>query len=108
MIFNENLHFILESRGILIKELSAQTGISENTLKTYLRKDCADPTLSKAVAIARALNVNLEQLATGKDDAEAVSHSEMTALLHIIRELPESDLHILLATAQAMKDSHQQ
>lgn len=65
MNFRENLRFALDSRGLLIKELSAKTGISENTIKTYLKADGAEPTITKALKIARALDVSIDFLATG-------------------------------------------
>ena len=108
MNFSENLHFLLESRGILIKELSAQTGISENTLKTYLRTNCVEPTLSKALLIANALNVSLEFLAYGTEIAENQGKKlpdDAKKLLSATEGFSKEDFHILLATAKAIQEN---
>ncbi|WP_296324767.1 helix-turn-helix transcriptional regulator [Treponema sp. UBA3813] len=62
MKFHENLRFLMDARGIQIKELAAKTGISENTIKTYLRSASAEPKLSKAIALAKALETTVENL----------------------------------------------
>ena len=67
MRFKENLRFLMECRGIQTKELSKITGISENTIKSYIKEDSAEPKVSKAIILAEALNVSLEYLVTGKE-----------------------------------------
>ena len=62
MKFHENLRFLMDAKGIQIKELAAKTGISENTIKTYLRSASAEPKLSKAIALAKALETTVENL----------------------------------------------
>lgn len=62
MKFHENLRFLMEAKDMPIKELASKTGISENTIKTYLRSASAEPKLSKAIAIAKALETTLEAL----------------------------------------------
>lgn len=57
----------MECRGIQTKELSKITGISENTIKSYIKEDSAEPKVSKAIILAEALNVSLEYLVTGKE-----------------------------------------
>ena len=108
MNFNENLHFLLESKGILIKELSAKTGISENTLKTYLRTNCVEPTLSKALLIAEALNVSIDFLAHGTeipDSATKKLSNEAKKLFSLTERFTHEDFHILLATAEAILEN---
>ena len=108
MNFNENLHFILESRGILVKELSQKTGISENTLKTYLRTNCVEPTLSKALLIANALNVSLEFLAHGTEIAEMSPKKisdDTKKLLSLTGNFSKEEFHIILATAKAIQEN---
>ena len=51
-----------------IKDLSDKTGISENTRKTDLRKDSAEPKLSKALVIAKALETTVEFLCEEKTE----------------------------------------
>ncbi|MBQ6780508.1 MAG: helix-turn-helix transcriptional regulator [Treponema sp.] len=62
MKFHENLRFLMDAKGIQIKELASKAGISENTVKTYLRSASAEPKLSKAIAIAKALDTTVEDL----------------------------------------------
>jgi len=67
MAFKENLKYIMESKGLILKELSQKTKISENTLKSYLKSESSEPKVSKAFLIANALGVSIEYLITGKD-----------------------------------------
>jgi transcriptional regulator with XRE-family HTH domain len=67
MSFRENLKGELEYRGLLVKELAASSGVSKKTLDNYLLIDsCSMPPADKAVAIARALDVSVEYLVSGK------------------------------------------
>ena len=65
MNFSENVHFEMECKGMIIKELSQKTGISENTLKSYLKSNPVEPKATNSVKIARALGVSVEYLVTG-------------------------------------------
>ena len=66
MGFKENLKSELTFQDMLVKELSAKTGISKRTLDNYLRDNPANPTVENAVKIARALGVSVEYLVTGE------------------------------------------
>ena len=96
MSFRENLRYIMDSKGIQTKELSQKTGISENTIKSYLKSDSAEPKVSKAIIIAKALNVSVEFLVTGIDSSK---DKQKTALeLNItdyLYKLGERDLIIV-------------
>ncbi len=67
MSFRENLKSELSFQGILVKELSAKTGINKRTLDNYLREKGSIPPADFAVKIASALDVTVEFLVTGKD-----------------------------------------
>ena len=67
MSFRENLKSELSFQGILVKELSAKTGIKKRTLDNYLREKGSIPPADFAVKIASALDVTVEFLVTGKD-----------------------------------------
>lgn len=104
MNFRENLRFLMESKDMQIKELSSRTGISENTLKTYLKTDSAEPKISKAMQIAQALGVSVEFLATGKN-SESDAHSyTIQEILSAAKQLSYRDQLIVLATIKAMKE----
>ena len=53
---------------MIIKELSQKTGISENTLKSYLKSNPVEPKATNSVKIARALGVSVEYLVTGETE----------------------------------------
>lgn len=65
MMFNENLKYFMECRGIQSKELSAKTNISINTINSYLKKGGSIPDVEKAFRIAKALDIPMELLITG-------------------------------------------
>ena len=76
MGFRENLKSELSFQGILVKELSAQTGIKKRTLDNYLREKGNIPSVDIAVKIAEALNVSVEFLVTGKERKTVLESSE--------------------------------
>ena len=67
MNFSENLRDVLDFRGMHIKELSAKTGISKNTIDNYLSGQKSLPNVENGVKIAKILEVSVEYLVTGKD-----------------------------------------
>ena len=67
MGFKENLKSELIYSGILVKELSAMTGIRKHTLDNYLNTHNSIPNAESAVKIARALGVSVEYLVTGSE-----------------------------------------
>ena len=105
MDFRENLRFLMESKGIQTKELSLKTGISENTITTYLRSASAEPKLSKAVLLAQALDVSVEFLALGTDKYSDKNLSrEVFSIQNEIKTLSTKELKIISATIKAMKN----
>lgn len=103
MNFKDNVRYLMECKNIQIKELSAKTGISENTIKSYIKENSAEPTLTKAVKIAEALEVNISFLTDGKKDNQTKAQ---ILLLSLIKDFSEDEINILLGTAQAIKKSH--
>lgn len=67
MTFKENLRFLMECKGLQIKELSQKSGISENTIKSYLKEDSAEPSLTKLIKLADALGVSLDKLCLNRN-----------------------------------------
>lgn len=82
MSFAENVKNELEFQGMQLKELSAKTKISRNTLDKYISgKNAVQPGVENAVKIAKALNVSVEYLVTGKTDTtEKVSSDSLQVL----------------------------
>lgn len=67
MGFKENLKDELTYSGMLVKELAAKSGVNICSLNGYLSKKDQQPCAETAVRIARALNVSVEYLVTGKE-----------------------------------------
>lgn len=65
MSFSENLRDLLDYKGIELKELSAGTGISKNTLDNYLSGQKSLPNIENGVKIAKYLGVSAEYLVYG-------------------------------------------
>lgn len=102
MSFKENLRYALDSKGMQIKELSRKSGISENTLKSYLKENGAEPTLSKAVTIANALDVSLEQMA-GCDKTLKKQTPEILEINSLIKTLNPKEQKVILSVIKSMK-----
>lgn len=97
MGFKENLRFRMDSLGIQTKELSSKTGISENTLKTYLKENSAEPTVSKAAKIAKALNISLDQLVNENENSTVNLEAELIKSSFIkLSEKEKHYIHILI------------
>ena len=107
MNFKENLHYLMDCKGMQIKELSSATGISENTIKSYLKENSAEPKISKAVQIAEALGVSVEFLATGKDSSQNEIHfSEFIEIVSLMKDFSSKNLRIVLALVKAIKQNN--
>ncbi len=89
MRFRENLKAELTYQGILVKELSAKTGISKRTLDNYLREKGSMPPADYAVLIAKALNTSVEYLVTGETSSN--SDSQLKKYLLLFSQLSKSD-----------------
>lgn len=89
MRFRENLKAELTYQGILVKELSAKTGISKRTLDNYLREKGSMPPADYAVLIAKALNTSVEYLVTGETSSNY--ESQIKKYLLLFSQLSKSD-----------------
>lgn len=75
MGFASNLRQLLNEQDIELKELSAKTGISKNTLDNYLSGQKSIPNAENAVKIAQVLGVSVEYLVSG-ESAKSTSQAE--------------------------------
>jgi transcriptional regulator with XRE-family HTH domain len=66
MSFKENLLYEIDSRDISKKELAAKIGISYNTFLSYINAREVQPSIDMAERIAKALNVSVDYLITGR------------------------------------------
>ena len=102
MGFKENLRFFFFLKDIQIKELSQKSGISENTLKSYLKTASAEPTISKAAKIAQVLDASLEAL-LGVQQEESQKSLLQNDLLRESEKLSVKNLKILIKIARDLQ-----
>jgi transcriptional regulator with XRE-family HTH domain len=105
MGFKENLKSELAYRDMLVKELSASTGISRHTIDNYLNVRARIPTADVAVKIARALGVSVEYLVTGEENLPGLASlsPEIRSLIQNVQELDEKDRKMVYEIAQLYK-----
>ena len=91
MGFRENLKAELAYSGMLLKELSALSGVNLNTLNNYLSKKGQIPSVEAGVKIARALGVSAEFLVLGEESAQETvkTNGEVRAITRIARQLDD-------------------
>ncbi|MDR2021010.1 MAG: helix-turn-helix domain-containing protein [Treponema sp.] len=108
MGFKENLKAELIYSGMLVKELSALSGVKKHTIDNYLNTHNSIPTADAAVNIARALGVSVEYLITGHEippqKTIAALSPDLRLLLQIAKEFDEKNLKIVLAIVKAFKE----
>lgn len=92
MTFNERLREEIEYKGIVIKEISAKIGISNNTFLSYINSRNVMPNVETAVKIAKALDVSVEYLVTGVDSFYSEKNKQIK---EITRDLSSLDLKTL-------------
>lgn len=87
MMFKKTLRSELDFKNKTVKELAAETGISQRTLEGYLSSRGSIPPADVAVKIARTLQVTVEYLVTGTVEEHYFSGSLMENELRIKKEL---------------------
>lgn len=110
MSFSANLKELLDEHEMQIKELSAKTGISKNTIDNYLSGQKSLPNAENAIKIAQALHTTTEFLVTGKEPSnkqtEKNTKSEHPAkykkLFAAIKKLDNSDFTIICSLIDNM------
>ena len=89
MSFSDNIRNLLDIKKIQIKELSAGTGISKNTLDNYLSGQKSLPNVDNAVKIAQFIGVLVEYLVTGMTGND--SSDEVENLIKDLYRLKPTD-----------------
>jgi len=89
MGFKENLKSELMFSGLLVKELSAKTGIKKHTLDNYLNTHNALPNAESAVKIAKVLGVSVEYLVTGTDGKKEKNQSPLSSDMRLLVGIAE-------------------
>jgi transcriptional regulator with XRE-family HTH domain len=103
MEFGENLKSELAYRDMLVKELSALSGISRHTIDNYLNVRRNMPTAENAVKIAQVLGVSVEYLITGQEKSPL--SPEIDALVQTVRQLNENDRKMVYGIAALFKNN---
>lgn len=103
MKFHENLRYLMDSKGLQIKELSSLSGVSENTLKTYLKENSSEPKISKVLALAKALNVSVEFLISDMNKKDFVESKLEMELLQVFSKLPDNKKKILIKIGKVIE-----
>ena len=89
MGFRENVKAELAYSGMLVKELSLQSGVNIRALNNYLSNREQLPSVEAGVKIARALGVSAEFLVFGEEDNQETiqANGEIRAITRIARQL---------------------
>ena len=104
MTFKDRLREEIEYKGILIKEISAEIGISNNTFLSYINSRNVMPNVETAVKIAKALNVSVEYLVTGEDYLNNSKTELLREILKDLSSLEESTLIIVKPMIHALTE----
>ena len=86
MAFRETLREEIVFQGISLKELADKADIHKRTIESYVDARGRMPTAENAVKIAKALNVTVEYLVTGKESNSNMQNN-MIPLQNTIREM---------------------
>lgn len=95
MGFIENFRSELDYQGIPLKEFSAKSGISLNTLNKYQPGTNLVPSIETAQKIASALKVSLDYLATGKSAESEILSPEIMEMAKKMRNLNETEIEAI-------------
>ena len=68
MSFASFLKDEMRYQGLTTKELSDRSGVNKRTIDHYLMTNPQEPSVTNAYKIAKALNVSIEYLLTGKEN----------------------------------------
>lgn len=89
MEFRDRLKQVMIYQDIKTQELADKSGVNKRTIDHYLMSDSQEPSVSKAVKIAQALNVSVEYLVTGRSTGSTDSLSlEMREFIRDFSALP--------------------
>jgi len=108
MGFKENLKSELQYSGMMVKELSAVTGIKRHTLDNYLNTHNSIPNAEAAVKIAQALGVTVEYLVTGKDTFDRMKQDsfprDLRSLISCWGRLNKKNRELALALLKTLEE----
>jgi transcriptional regulator with XRE-family HTH domain len=104
MGFRENLKEALSYKNMMVKELSALSGVNKRSIDTYLREKGSIPSADAAVKMAHTLGVSVEYLITGRDERiEKNRNSEIHEIVQVIEVLNKGNREAILNLGKALK-----
>jgi len=107
MSFRDNLREALDFSGMEQKELAAKTGISLKTIENYVKKDSSVPSADKAVLIAQALGVTVENLITGTKPRKSTAspiQPQNKEVVDTISKLNKYNTEVITSLAKTLLD----
>ncbi len=106
MGFKERLREEIEYRGLLIKEISSDLGISNSTFLSYVDARGVLPNVETAVKIAKYLGVSVEYLVDGDTNTENLQSPVQSEKIHLMKsfeKLSSHDKDLLIKIVDAMQ-----
>jgi len=93
--------------GMLVKELSALSGVNLHSLNNYLSKRGQFPSVEAGVKIARALGVSAEFLVFGEEAKQETvqANGEVRAITRIAKQLDEGKRRFALEMMKLLAGS---
>lgn len=85
----------MECKGLQIKELSQKSGISENTIKSYLKEDSAEPSLTKLIKLADALGVSLDKLCLNRNIFFSPKNIEIEKIIERLNTFSDKEISLV-------------
>ena len=102
MSFKDRLRQEIEYKGLLVKELSAEVGISNSTFLSYIDARGVLPNVETAVKIASALGVSVEYLVTGKEPIYNSKQIDIQGITHDLIKLTPYQMEIIKKMVHAL------
>ena len=95
-----NLRKLKEESGLSMREISAQSGMSEPTLEKIFAGKSKDPKLTTLLLLCEFFGCTLDYLAYGEEIEKAPTVSgEREQLVDLIPYLPDDVVHAMLVLA---------
>ena len=102
MSFKDRLRQEIEYKGLLVKELSAEVGISNSTFLSYIDARGVLPNVETAVKIASALGDSVEYLVTGKEPIYNSKQIDIQGITHDLIKLTPYQIEIIKKMVHAL------
>ena len=104
MAFKDRLREEIEFKGMLVKEVAAEAGISKSTFLSYIDARGVLPNVETAVKIANTLGVSVEYLVTGKNSASQSRLGEIQSIINDLLVLDKEKIGIIKKMIHALLD----